>query len=285
MTDSENIGSRIRLARNLAEMSQEALAEKIGFTSFQQVSKYENNRAEPSLEKLREIAKVTDKPLYWFFLEEVGVYLDFPNEWIDYFWREVHRLESRIHVLSDEISGPPVSAHDLDELANTDPDTLRLILKKSKAKGEELERLEASYAEHIMNYPGPSPEEQERLNELGAKELDERERIESNSRAKEEARKAKLKALSTAEESLEYQVLEPEVSSWGNDISVEELARRLYSLENAVNSMVKSASHTGSYEAPLHLAASSTEEPTEEDVEKVKKARAKNEPSKFNPDD
>lgn len=60
------IGSRVRLARQLSGMSQEKLGEHLGVT-FQQVQKYERGGNRVSASRLLTIAKVTDQPLAFFY--------------------------------------------------------------------------------------------------------------------------------------------------------------------------------------------------------------------------
>lgn len=56
------LGERIKLARQVAGISQEELAEKIG-TKQTQVWRWESNRAEPRISFLKKIAEVTGVPL------------------------------------------------------------------------------------------------------------------------------------------------------------------------------------------------------------------------------
>lgn len=62
------VGARLRLARMEAGLSQTNIADKLGLT-FQQVQKYEKgtNRIAPS--RLTPIAKITGKPISWFYNE------------------------------------------------------------------------------------------------------------------------------------------------------------------------------------------------------------------------
>lgn len=63
------VGARIRLARMEAGLSQTDIADALGM-SFQQVQKYEKgtNRIAPS--RLTPIAKMTGKPISWFYSEQ-----------------------------------------------------------------------------------------------------------------------------------------------------------------------------------------------------------------------
>ena len=56
------LGERIKLARQVAGISQEELAEKIG-TKQTQVWRWESNRAEPRISFLKKIAEITGTPL------------------------------------------------------------------------------------------------------------------------------------------------------------------------------------------------------------------------------
>jgi transcriptional regulator with XRE-family HTH domain len=62
------VGRRIRLRRNLIEMSQETLADKLGLT-FQQVQRYEKGMNRISAGRLEEIAKHLKIPVSSFFDE------------------------------------------------------------------------------------------------------------------------------------------------------------------------------------------------------------------------
>lgn len=55
-------GERIKLARKVAGISQEELAQKIG-TRQSQVTRWETNKATPRIETLAKIAEVTGVPL------------------------------------------------------------------------------------------------------------------------------------------------------------------------------------------------------------------------------
>lgn len=63
------VGSRIKIARLMANLSQEELGAKLGLT-FQQVQKYERgiNRCSPG--RLLAIAQATGRPIQWFYGDE-----------------------------------------------------------------------------------------------------------------------------------------------------------------------------------------------------------------------
>lgn len=63
-----HIGKRIRLRRNLLELSQKALAEKLGL-SFQQVQKYELGISRVVASRLWDMSKVLNVGLSYFFEE------------------------------------------------------------------------------------------------------------------------------------------------------------------------------------------------------------------------
>lgn len=70
----KQIGGRIRAARLLAGLSQEALAAKLaignpGGLTFQQVQKYENGINRVSVSRLVEIAQITGQPISFFLPE------------------------------------------------------------------------------------------------------------------------------------------------------------------------------------------------------------------------
>lgn len=61
-----HVGRRILMARKLANMSQEKLAENLGIT-FQQVQKYEKGTNRISAGRLFEIARIVDEPVSFFY--------------------------------------------------------------------------------------------------------------------------------------------------------------------------------------------------------------------------
>src|SRR3989344_1741102 len=60
------VGSRVRLRRNMLGLSQEKLGKAIGLT-FQQVQKYERGANRISASRLHELARVLDVPESFFF--------------------------------------------------------------------------------------------------------------------------------------------------------------------------------------------------------------------------
>jgi transcriptional regulator with XRE-family HTH domain len=60
------VGSRVRLRRNMLGLSQEKLGESIGLT-FQQVQKYEGGANRVSASRLSQIADVLGVPISYFF--------------------------------------------------------------------------------------------------------------------------------------------------------------------------------------------------------------------------
>lgn len=61
-----HVGSRVRMRRMLAGISQERLGEALGLT-FQQVQKYEKGSNRISASRLQQIAKMLDVPVAFFF--------------------------------------------------------------------------------------------------------------------------------------------------------------------------------------------------------------------------
>ena len=61
-----HVGNRLRVRRNMLDMSQGGLGEKIGLT-FQQVQKYESGANRISASRLYEISRVLDVPIDFFF--------------------------------------------------------------------------------------------------------------------------------------------------------------------------------------------------------------------------
>jgi transcriptional regulator with XRE-family HTH domain len=60
------VGARIRLARNMLNMSQEKLGEGLGIT-FQQIQKYEKGTNRVGASRLSNIATILQQPVSWFF--------------------------------------------------------------------------------------------------------------------------------------------------------------------------------------------------------------------------
>ena len=60
------VGSRVRLRRNMLGLSQEKLGEAIGLT-FQQVQKYERGANRIGASRLHELSRVLDVPVDFFF--------------------------------------------------------------------------------------------------------------------------------------------------------------------------------------------------------------------------
>jgi len=60
------VGSRVRLRRNMLGLSQEKLGQMIGLT-FQQVQKYERGANRISASRLYELSRVLDVPILFFF--------------------------------------------------------------------------------------------------------------------------------------------------------------------------------------------------------------------------
>jgi transcriptional regulator with XRE-family HTH domain len=61
-----HVGSRVRMRRMLAGVSQEKLGDGLGLT-FQQVQKYEKGSNRISASRLQQIAKMLDVPVSFFF--------------------------------------------------------------------------------------------------------------------------------------------------------------------------------------------------------------------------
>ncbi len=61
-----HVGSRVRMQRMLAGVSQEKLGDALGLT-FQQVQKYEKGSNRISASRLQQIAKMLDVPVSFFF--------------------------------------------------------------------------------------------------------------------------------------------------------------------------------------------------------------------------
>lgn len=61
-----HVGSRVRMRRMLAGISQEKLGEGLGLT-FQQIQKYEKGSNRISASRLQQISKILDVPVSFFF--------------------------------------------------------------------------------------------------------------------------------------------------------------------------------------------------------------------------
>jgi transcriptional regulator with XRE-family HTH domain len=67
--DIQLVARRVKQARNLSNLSQRQLGEKLG-VSDKTISAYEAERAVPPLHTLKKIAEVTGKPIEFFFEDE-----------------------------------------------------------------------------------------------------------------------------------------------------------------------------------------------------------------------
>lgn len=67
------VGRRLRLARKARGLSQGALGQGIGLTSFQQVQKYERGHNRIAASKLAEAAIFLDVPIAYFFVDVDGL--------------------------------------------------------------------------------------------------------------------------------------------------------------------------------------------------------------------
>jgi transcriptional regulator with XRE-family HTH domain len=65
----EEIGQRIKQAREESGFTQAELADKIDVATAQSISRYERGETEVSAKRLRRIAEATGKPLSFFVLE------------------------------------------------------------------------------------------------------------------------------------------------------------------------------------------------------------------------
>lgn len=69
LKQQNEISARIKKARESVHISQRELGISIG-VSDKSISSYEQGRSVPPIEKLKKIAKITKKPLYYFTDEE-----------------------------------------------------------------------------------------------------------------------------------------------------------------------------------------------------------------------
>lgn len=69
---SEDVGFKLRMIRQKAELTQEQLAERVGVSTFQ-IRKYESGRDNINVEKLQLFAAVFSVPVQEFFTENSEV--------------------------------------------------------------------------------------------------------------------------------------------------------------------------------------------------------------------
>ncbi|GEM_PF-3562607 len=69
---TKTVGQRIRKARKEAGISQERLADKLGLSGNNVISRWENGIGSISVEQLAKIADLTHRPISYFFGEEGG---------------------------------------------------------------------------------------------------------------------------------------------------------------------------------------------------------------------
>jgi transcriptional regulator with XRE-family HTH domain len=125
------VGSRVRLRRNMLGLSQEKLGEAIGLT-FQQVQKYERGANRIGASRLHELSRVLDVPVAFFFDDTDPV---------------------RAPAIPGGFAEPPAEAFDSDPLRRPetvelvdayftidDPAVRRRLLDLAKALATEVER-------------------------------------------------------------------------------------------------------------------------------------------------
>lgn len=74
-----HVGSRVRLRRTMAKMSQEKLGEALGVT-FQQVQKYEKGTNRIGASRMQQISKTLKVPVSFFFEDIPGSQNDAAND-------------------------------------------------------------------------------------------------------------------------------------------------------------------------------------------------------------
>lgn len=67
---TKTVSQRIKRARQEAGISQEQLADKLGFSGNNVISRWENRRGSISVDQLAKIAELTHRPISYFFGEE-----------------------------------------------------------------------------------------------------------------------------------------------------------------------------------------------------------------------
>ena len=98
-----HVGRRVKRRRNLLDMSQSALADKIGLT-FQQIQKYERGTNRISASRLFELSQVLDVPVSFFFddmPEEIASTRPAPTPDDPMAKREVLDMVRAYHAISD----------------------------------------------------------------------------------------------------------------------------------------------------------------------------------------
>jgi len=92
--------SRLRLARREARLSQVELGQALG-VSGQSVKEWEAGRASPHFDRLSDIARVTEKPLAWFF--QAGEATEGTYETLRHALSELDRLSSSLERLKERL--------------------------------------------------------------------------------------------------------------------------------------------------------------------------------------
>lgn len=67
---TKTVSQRIKRARQEAGISQEQLADKLGLSGNNVISRWENRRGSISVDQLAKIAELTHRPISYFFGEE-----------------------------------------------------------------------------------------------------------------------------------------------------------------------------------------------------------------------
>lgn len=95
-----NFASRLRLARREARLSQVELGQALG-VSGQSVKEWEAGRASPHFDRLSDIARVTEKPLAWFF--QAGEAAEGTHETLRHALGELDRLSASLDRLRERL--------------------------------------------------------------------------------------------------------------------------------------------------------------------------------------
>jgi transcriptional regulator with XRE-family HTH domain len=87
----QKIGDRVKARRLMLNITQEALAEKLGI-SFQQVQKYEKGGNRVSASRLQRMSEVLDVPIGYFFDERTEAHTPRGGEYVSQFLTDAQGL-------------------------------------------------------------------------------------------------------------------------------------------------------------------------------------------------
>lgn len=139
----EHVGTRLRVRRTLAGLSQEKLAQAVGLT-FQQIQKYERGTNRVSAGRLHDFARVLEVPVTYFFEHFTSGSKSMPLH-----LRGLSDTEQQGFSATEGVEEDPMSRRETLELIKiyhsvSDPAQRRKILRALRAMAEEANESKSS---------------------------------------------------------------------------------------------------------------------------------------------